>query len=52
MTIPEETGKTRIAVAAEELFQVLITYKALRDLVLNPGETVGVNFRSNSVMGF
>jgi tungstate transport system ATP-binding protein len=52
MTISEEMGKVRIAVAAGELFQVLITYEALHDLELNLGDSVWVNFKSNSVMAF
>jgi len=52
MTISEEMGKVRIAVAAGELFQVLITYEALHDLALNLGDCIWVNFKSNSVMGF
>jgi tungstate transport system ATP-binding protein len=52
MTISEEMGKVRIAVAASEIFQVLITYEALHDLELNLGDCVWVNFKSNSVMAF
>lgn len=52
MGISEEMGKVRIAVAAGEVFQVLITYEALRDLDLNLGDCVWVNFKSNSVTAF
>ena len=52
MSISEEMGKVRIAVAADEVFQVLITYEALHDLKLNLGDSVWVNFKSNSVMAF
>ena len=52
MTISEEMGKVRIAVAADEVFQVLITYEALHDLKLNLGDSVWVNFKSNSVIAF
>lgn len=52
MTISEEMGKVRIAVAAGELFQVFITYEALCELELNLGDSVWVNFKSNSVMTF
>jgi len=52
MSISEEMGKVRITVAADEVFQVLITYEALHDLKLNLGDSVWVNFKSNSVMAF
>ncbi|MDD5322066.1 MAG: ATP-binding cassette domain-containing protein [Methylococcales bacterium] len=52
MSISEEMGKVRIAVAAGEVFHVLITYEALHDLKLNLGDLVWVNFKSNSVTAF
>lgn len=52
ITISEEMGKVRIAVAAGEIFQALITYEALQDLSLNLGDAVWVNFKSNSVTAF
>lgn len=52
ITISEESGKVRIAVAAGELFQALITYEALHELAINLGDTVWVNFKSNSVTAF
>jgi len=52
MTISEEMGKVRIAVAAQELFQGLTTYEALYDLEHNPGHCVLDNFKSNAVMAF
>lgn len=51
-TISEESGKVRIAVAAGEVFQALITYEALHELAINLGDTVWVNFKSNSVTAF
>lgn len=52
MSISEEMGKVRVAVAAGEVFQALITYEALHDLKLNLGDCVWVNFKSNSVTAF
>jgi tungstate transport system ATP-binding protein len=52
ISISDEMGKVRIAVAAGEIFQVLITYEALNDLSLNLGDPIWVNFKSNSVTAF
>jgi len=51
-SITDEMGKVRIAVDAGELFQVLITYEALKELALHLGDAVWVNFKSNSVIAF
>lgn len=52
VSISEEMGKVRVAVAAGEIFQVLITYEALQELDLNLGGFVWIHFKSNSVVGF
>lgn len=50
--IADEFGKVRISVAAGEIFHALITYEALSDLQLQLGDSVWVNFKSNSVTAF
>lgn len=51
-SISDEMGRVRITVAAGEIFQVLITYEALNDLALTLGDSIWVNFKSNSVTAF
>ena len=50
--IAEERGSVRIGINAEERFQALITYEALKELQLHLGDSVWVNFKSNSVVAF
>jgi tungstate transport system ATP-binding protein len=50
--IADEFGKVRVSVTAGEVFHALITYEALSDLQLQLGDSVWVNFKSNSVTAF
>jgi tungstate transport system ATP-binding protein len=50
--IADEFGKVRVSVTAGEIFHALITYEALSDLQLQLGDSVWVNFKSNSVTAF
>lgn len=52
VTISDEMGKVRVAVAAGEVFQTLITFEALKELNLNLGEPIWVSFKSNSITTF
>lgn len=51
-SISDEMGKVRVTVEAGEIFHVLITYQAFNDLALKLGDSVWVNFKSNSVITF
>ncbi len=50
--IVDEMGVIRVSVLAGELFQVIITLQALKDLKLSLGDPLWVNFKSNSVLMF
>jgi len=50
--IIDENGKIRISVLAGELFQVLITPQALKELKISLGDQLWVNFKSNSILAF
>lgn len=50
--IAEEHGCIRVNVDTGVIFQVLITYQALKELQLQLGAQVWVNFKSNSVLVF
>lgn len=50
--ISEEMGKVRVAVAAGEIFQALITFEALTELQLHLGNEIWVSFKSNSIVTF
>ncbi|MFW5443963.1 MAG: ATP-binding cassette domain-containing protein [Methylococcaceae bacterium] len=50
--IADESGKIRVGVLAGELFQVLITPQALKQLNLSIGDPLWVNFKSNSILAF
>ena len=52
IAIADESGKIRVSVLAGELFQVLITYQALKELKLSLGDQLWVNFKSNSIFAF
>lgn len=52
IAIADEFGRVRVSVAAGEVFHALITYEALSDLQLQLGDSVWVNFKSNSVTTF
>lgn len=51
-SISEEVGKVCIEVVGDEKFLALITHEALHDLNLRLGETIWVNFKSNSIVAF
>ncbi len=50
--IAEEHGSIRVNVDTGVIFQVLITYQAFKELQLQLGTQVWVNFKSNSVLVF
>ncbi len=50
--IADEMGKIRVSVLAGELFQVIITPDALKELKISIGDLLWVNFKSNSVLMF
>jgi tungstate transport system ATP-binding protein len=50
--IADEMGKIRVSVLAGELFQVMITLNALKELNISIGDQLWVNFKSNSVLMF
>ncbi|KAF3977447.1 MAG: ATP-binding cassette domain-containing protein [Methylococcales symbiont of Iophon sp. n. MRB-2018] len=52
LAITDEANKIRMTVLAGELFQVLITYQALKDLNVSLGDILWVNFKSNAVIAF
>ena len=52
MAIADEMGKIRVSVLAGELFQVIITPDALKQLNISIGDLLWVNFKSNSVLMF
>jgi tungstate transport system ATP-binding protein len=52
IAIVDERGKIRVSVWAGELFQVMITLQALKDLDISLGDQLWVNFKSNSVLMF
>ncbi len=47
--VTEEKGYLRITIQAGETFHAFITYQALNELQLNPGDSAWVNFKSNAV---
>jgi len=51
-SISEEAGKVCVEVSGDEKFLALITHEALQDLNLRLGETIWVNFKSNSIVAF
>ena len=50
--IADEMGKIRVSVVAGELFQVLITYQALKELQISLSDQLWVNFKSNAILAF
>ena len=50
--ITDEMGKIRVSVAAGELFQVSITYQALKELEISLADQLWVNFKSNAILAF
>jgi len=50
--IADEAGKIRVSVLAGELFQVIITMNAFKELNISLGDQLWVNFKSNSVFMF
>ena len=52
IAIGEQRGSVCITVDAGEIFHVLITHQALRELQLTLGDSVWVNFKSNAVSIF
>lgn len=50
--ITNETNKIRISISAGELFQILITYQAFKDLDVSLGDTLWVNFKTNAMVAF
>jgi tungstate transport system ATP-binding protein len=52
LAISDEANKIRITILAGELFQVLITYQALKDLNVSLADKLWVNFKSNAIVAF
>lgn len=52
IAIADETGKMRITVSAGEIFQVIITTQAFKELQISLHQKLWVNFKSNSIMAF
>ena len=50
--IADEMGKIRVSVAAGELFQVSITYQALKELEISLADQLWVNFKSSAILAF
>jgi tungstate transport system ATP-binding protein len=50
--IADESGKIRVTVLAGEVFQVLITPQALKELEISLADQLWVNFKSNSILAF
>ncbi len=50
--ITDEGTKIRITVSAGEVFQVLITRQALKDLKVSLGDKLWINFKSNAIVAF
>ncbi len=50
--IVDEMGKIRITLLAGEIFQVLITKQALKELDISLADQLWVNFKSNSILAF
>lgn len=50
--ISEETGAVRVTILAGEIFQVLITQNALKQLNISLGDQLWVHFKSNSIVTF
>ena len=52
IAIANEKGKIRVSVLAGELFQVIITPASLKELDISLGNSLWVNFKSNSILMF
>jgi len=52
LAITDEANKIRISIDAGELFQVLITYQALKELNVSLADKLWVNFKSNAIVAF
>jgi tungstate transport system ATP-binding protein len=52
LAITDEINKIRVTITAGEVFQVLITYQALKDLKVTLGSKLWVNFKSNAIVAF
>lgn len=52
IAITEEAEKIRITVSADEIFQVLITTQAFKELEVSLGQKLWLNFNYNSITAF
>ncbi len=52
IAIADEMGKIRITVSAGEIFQVIITTQAFKELEISIAQKLWINFKSNSIMAF
>ncbi|MEO1881771.1 MAG: ATP-binding cassette domain-containing protein [Methylococcales bacterium] len=52
LAITDEGNGVRVTVSAGEVFQVLITRQALKDLNVSLGDPLWVNFKSNAIVAF
>lgn len=52
LAITDEAKQIRVTVVAGELFQVLVTYQALKNLQLSLGDKLWVNFKTSAIVAF